>query len=117
MTEFASDGAWRAGVHQDYLMGNVRFCLVQLVGDDHMNVVTQLGSGGGVRETRPAHSDVEFLSLPESAARALLDALSQHFGGTGDTRQMRRDLDAERKRVDKLTDAVIAIATTNGSRP
>lgn len=42
------------------------------------------------------------LNLPENVARALLDALSAHFGGTSDTRQLRSDFEHERGRVDRL---------------
>lgn len=42
------------------------------------------------------------LRIPEDLARALLDALSQHFGGSSDVRSLRNDYDAERRRVDKL---------------
>lgn len=42
------------------------------------------------------------LSLPDGFARAILDALSSHYGAAGDLRTLRRDYDAERARVDKL---------------
>jgi hypothetical protein len=48
--------------------------------------------------------------LPGDAARALLDALMRHYQGASDMHTVRADLLHERKRVDKLTDAVIAIA-------
>lgn len=49
--------------------------------------------------------------IPTDAARALYDALAQHFGGTSNSKQLRADYDAERARVDKLTDTVITLAT------
>ena len=49
-------------------------------------------------------------TLDIEAARALLDALSHRFDGAEDTRALRRDYDAERKRTDKLTDALIGLA-------
>jgi hypothetical protein len=52
------------------------------------------------------------LSLHEASARALLQALLRHFDGGEDTRSLRKDYDAERSRVDKLTDALIEIAKT-----
>jgi hypothetical protein len=42
------------------------------------------------------------LSLPDEFGRALLDALSAHYGGATDVLSLRRDYDAERKRVDNL---------------
>lgn len=47
------------------------------------------------------------LFLPDNHARALLDALSAHYGGTSDTRTLRRDYDAERARVDKMLGAIL----------
>lgn len=41
----------------------------------------------------------------------LLDALARHFGGTGDSRQLRKDYDAERGRVDKLIATLTTVAT------
>lgn len=52
------------------------------------------------------------LRMPEDVARALLDALAAHFGGTSDTRQLRKDYDAERTRVDRF----IAHLTGNSVR-
>jgi hypothetical protein len=46
------------------------------------------------------------LTVPEAHARALLDALSAHFQGAENTRQLRKDYDAERARVDRLIEAV-----------
>jgi hypothetical protein len=50
------------------------------------------------------------LNLSDDMARAMLDALSAHYGGHSDTRTLRRDYDDERKRVDRLTDAIIQVA-------
>jgi hypothetical protein len=50
--------------------------------------------------------DPPTITIPDEVARALLDALSAHYGGTGDTRALRRDYDAERARVDRLIAAL-----------
>lgn len=42
------------------------------------------------------------LRLPEDMARALLDALAGHFGGTSDVQTLRKDYLAERARVDLM---------------
>jgi hypothetical protein len=52
------------------------------------------------------------MQIPAEFARALLDGLQRYFQGAEDTRALRQDYDAERKRVDKLTDALISIAGT-----
>lgn len=45
--------------------------------------------------------DSDWLRLPEDDARALYEALADHFGHAGnDVRALRRDYEAERKRVD-----------------
>jgi hypothetical protein len=51
------------------------------------------------------------LLLPDEFGRALLDELVTHYGGHSDVRSLRRDYDAERKRVDTLTDAIIKVAS------
>jgi hypothetical protein len=50
-------------------------------------------------------------------ARALLDALQIHYGGESNARASRADLLAERARVDKMTDALITIATRGPAGP
>ena len=48
------------------------------------------------------------LRIPEHVARALYDALGDYFGhSTHDARALRRDYDHERRRVDRLVDALI----------
>lgn len=54
------------------------------------------------------------LRLPDHIGRALLDALSAHYGGVADVRQNREDLLAERKRVDALVGVVSQIALKGG---
>jgi len=47
--------------------------------------------------------DAQPLWIDEDEARALYEALADHFGHSGnDTRALRRDYDAERSRVDRL---------------
>lgn len=52
------------------------------------------------------------LTLPEDMARELLDALLRHFGGSAETQTLRKDYDAERRRVDKLIDVLIDRSAT-----
>lgn len=47
------------------------------------------------------------LRLPEDVGRPLLDALVRFYDGGEDTRNLRRDYDAERARVDRLIAALI----------
>lgn len=52
------------------------------------------------------------LRIPEDMARALLDALTEHFGGYSDMQRLHADYQAERKRVDKMIDHL----TSGGDR-
>ena len=54
-------------------------------------------------ETPTDLSEDEWLRLDEDVARALYESLADYFGHAGhDTRALRRDYDAERKRVDQF---------------
>lgn len=61
------------------------------------------------------------LVLPEAEARALLDGLAAHFRGSSEMQALRADYEAERKRVDQLTqmlgDAVKAAAAREIGTP
>jgi len=62
-----------------------------------------------------AVSDVKpTLQLPRDSGRALLQALVEHYNGADDTRALRRDYEAERKRVDTqaatISDTLVALA-------
>jgi len=49
------------------------------------------------------------LFLDQDSARALYEALAEHYGhGANDVRSLRRDYDQERARVDKLINHLIA---------
>ena len=50
--------------------------------------------------------------LPWDAGRALLDVLTRHYNGAEDTRALRRDYDAERKRVDEQAKVLADVART-----
>jgi hypothetical protein len=50
------------------------------------------------------------LTLDDDMAMALLDALQRHYQGNSDTRALRADYDAERKRVDKMMDRLLELA-------
>lgn len=107
---------WRARVEDDYLNGSVRLLLARRSGDA-LIYVTALGTDGfGAMETERVEvnmmpTNAGRLRLPEDAARALYDALAQHFAGEAGTRQTRADLLHERGRVDKLIDVVSTVAT------
>lgn len=74
------------------------------------------GTQGWELVEQPATITDPTLKLDGDSARALLDALLRHYQGASDMHTVRSDLLHERGRVDKLTDAVIAIATQEPHR-
>lgn len=61
----------------------------------------------------PATAELEpSLTLREEHARALLDALITHFNGGENTRQLRKDYEAERARVDRLIGVLTSVPVT-----
>lgn len=52
------------------------------------------------------------IELPGEAARVLLESLVRFYQGSEDTRALRRDYDAERKRVDTQAQVIADIAQT-----
>lgn len=105
--------AWRAGVlHEDPVTRNVIFVLgvAEPDGRGH-SVVTEIGTDSVGLTRVDEGARMPSLRIPTDAARALYDALAQHFGGTSNSKQLRADYDAERARVDKLTAAVLTIVT------
>jgi hypothetical protein len=61
-------------------------------------------------EVDPLAQPEPTIVLDNDAGHALLDALLRHYQGASDMHTVRSDLLHERKRVDKLTDALIGIA-------
>jgi hypothetical protein len=95
----------RAFVQPDFFRMGVSIYLVQKVGDQRFAVGQPVELVMREEETGAVGIQQEpTLRLPESMARALLDALSAHFGGTGDMQTLRKDYLAERVRVDKMID-------------
>lgn len=56
------------------------------------------------------------LRLPDDVARALLDALAAHYGGTSEVQTLRKDYLAERARVDKMIDHLTSSPVETVSR-
>lgn len=99
---------WRAAVEPDFAFQGVRVHLGQAHGGPYESgAIRSVAEPVDVLMTEhPEHTALSkpFLRLPEDAARALYDALGEHFGGTSDVRQLRADLYAERQRVDRFID-------------
>lgn len=54
--------------------------------------------------------------LPYDSGRALLESLMRYYNGAEDTRQLRKDYEAERKRVDMLANSLVDIARASAER-
>jgi hypothetical protein len=107
----------RAQVHKDWASFGVTILLTDQLDDDTRprEIFHLISPEGGSPYFK--REEIDFgcpvqptLVLQDDMARALLDALMHHYQGAEDTRAVRRDYDAERARVDKLTDALISLA-------
>lgn len=95
---------FRAGVQcYDVMRNGVHVVIGESSGEGWpATVVTGLTSEGAQFERLPAGDAAATIFIPDDIAHVLLDALAAHYGGTGDSRQLRRDYDAERHRVDLM---------------
>jgi hypothetical protein len=115
VTDDENDG-WRAHVlYEDRVLyedGALRMALGRRIGRGAHECVVGIDAAGGLTlKLAEEGTQVPTFLLPSTVARALLDALAQHFGGTGDVRQLRKEHDAERARVDKLIATLSTVAT------
>jgi hypothetical protein len=95
----------RAGVVRSNPMAEAIEVMIGIPGDAPVGLV-ELGFRSARWQPFGPDEDPPTITIPDDVARALLDALSAHYGGTGDTRALRRDYDAERARVDRLIAAL-----------
>lgn len=86
--------------------------LLQTVDDGRAMQWEELPAEGAVISEPP----IPTFTLPYDSGRALLEALVRHYNGAEDTRQLRKDYDAERKRVDLLANSLIDIARASAER-
>ena len=108
----------RAYVQTDFArIGGVAVYLVEHRGQDRY-VVGQPVEIVFHEEDEVASSAVHepTLRLSGDMARALLDALAAHFGGSSDVQTLRQDYLAERVRVDKMIDRLIGNGADRGGR-
>ena len=104
----------RAYIERDFARDTLRIHLAVRTGDNRMHIL----DGNGVIHTREPNEaaaynpdERAFLTLPDNLARALLDALAAHFGGTSEVQTLRKDYLHERGRVDKVLDYLIRTAS------
>lgn len=74
------------------------------LGEDH-----ELGLAQRWSDLGPDCTARPTLILGHDMAIAVMQALNTHYSGVDDARMLRQDYDAERKRVDKLTDVLAEV--------
>jgi hypothetical protein len=92
---------WRVVIEDDFPAQGIALRIGDVIGD-RVNVVMPTEIVLQAHDRNVTWPDGPSLRLPDDLGRALLDALSAHYGGTSDTRTLRRDYEHERGRVDRL---------------
>lgn len=90
----------RARVDNGFGFHHVSVWLGRSTAEDRFDVVLPVDMIMQATEANAAAAPS--LQLPEDMARALLDALATHFGGTSEAQTLRKDYLAERARVDLM---------------
>lgn len=99
--------SYRIGVHgYNPASMNLELIIGQRIGD-HAEYITGLGEGTTRVEVREPFEQGPILTIPDEIARGLMDALIQFYGGSTTVQQLRSDYDHERKRVDKMLEALM----------
>lgn len=92
----------RAFARDDIEMGGVRIAVVRETNGTRTALTWQPQTARVLIEDAAEHPE-DWLRLHEDDARAIYEALAEHFGHTGhDIRSLRRDYDTERRRVDQF---------------
>jgi hypothetical protein len=97
----------RAYVADDYLMDGVAVYLTEKLGDGRRILAEPVDLVFTVAPPEATAPAGPTFRLREDHARALLDALTAHFGGAPEVQTLRKDYMAERTRVDKMIDHLI----------
>jgi hypothetical protein len=104
----------RARVEDDLTMDGVAVYLVdgqpghRLVAEPVDLTFRSIGADQG------PHVQAPTFRLTDGIARALLDALTAHYGGAPELQTLRKDYDAERARVDRMLDHLIRAGGADG---
>lgn len=103
----------RAYVQDDWVRDGIKLGLVLRSREDSADVM----QWGFVTVTSVEDNGAEpgedfWLHLPQDAGRALYEALARHYGGISvDAASLRKDYDAERKRVDTFIAHLTAVTS------
>lgn len=103
----------RAHIQTDYTVGGVAIQIVRPHASGSVDTADVVHGGRLEWVTRSPEASLTVpdyaptLRLDDATARALLDALADHYGGTNGVRTIREDFLHERGRVDRLITALI----------
>ena len=98
-------------VTDDFMVGGIAVYVAMKTGPGERLILHQRDGHLAWDRYEPGTIPLEpTLKLEDDAGRAVLDALLRYYQGASDMHTVRGDLLHERGRVDKLTDAMIAIA-------
>ena len=92
----------QAHVEYDPMRFGVRMAVTRYAGECKTQVITWGELAMATVDRNMSVPDDAWLHLDEDIARAMYEALARHFGGSPDALSMRKDYDAERKRVDQF---------------
>lgn len=106
----------RAYIRESYMgLSNINVLIVNHV-DGGTPLAMRVDERGNTSWEPIEGADADFpaptFTLPHDTGHVLLDALTLHYQGAEDTRQLRQDYNAERARVDKLTGTLADVART-----
>lgn len=100
---------WKAYVQADFRISGIAIHLGEF--HDGLRALVVQPMDLVVEVTDSAIATEPALRISDELGRALLDALAAHYGGAVDARTSREDLLSERKRSDRLIEALINVAT------
>lgn len=107
----------RAYIHDSYMAGDLAVSILNEFepdpGERPARLILRLGDSGSSPIWEPLDYSLgpkPTLTLGHDAAHALLAALTTHYQGVDDQRALRKDYDAERKRVDGLINVLTDVA-------
>lgn len=107
----------RVYIGESFFRDNLSVFIIRQFDDGGPRQILRMRDGQRLWEEIPpvdsavsAQQEEPSFELPFDIGHAVLDALVRHYQGAEDTRALRRDYDAERKRVDEHARTIADIA-------
>lgn len=105
-----SESPFRVSITDDYMVDGISIFMALRFGPMEMQML-RFPEGYAISEpVDPAATGNPTMRISHEFGRELRDALNRYYGDTYDDRALRADYKDERRRNDKLTDAIIEIA-------